>query len=92
MDISNYHGVLVFAEQRRGQIQKVAFELLGIGRQIADTLEEPLMAVLIGSELTQAHSADLIALGADRVILVDRSGNSGWVANQYSGFRFGFLS
>ncbi len=71
MDISSYHGVLVFAEQRNGQIQKVVFELLGIGREIADRLEEPLTAVLIGSGLTEAHSADLIAQGADRVILVD---------------------
>lgn len=71
MDISSYQGVLVFAEQRNGQIQKVVLELLGIGRMIADKLEEPLMAVLIGSGLTEAHSADLIAQGADRVILVD---------------------
>jgi electron transfer flavoprotein alpha subunit len=71
MDISSYHGVLVFAEQRNGQVQKVVNELLGIGREIADKLEEPLMAVLIGSGLTAAHSADLIAQGADKVIVVD---------------------
>ncbi len=71
MDISSYHGVLVFAEQRNGQIQKVVNELLGIGREIADKLEEPLMAVLIGGGLTAAHAADLIAQGADKVIVVD---------------------
>ena len=71
MDISSYRGVLVFAEQRAGLIQKVAFELLGVGRRIADRLEEPLTAVLIGSGLTEAHTADLIAQGADRVIRVD---------------------
>ena len=32
MDISSYKGVMVFDEQRAGVIQKVAFELLGIGR------------------------------------------------------------
>ncbi len=71
MDISSYHGVLVFAEQRNGQIQKVVNELLGIGREIADKLEEPLMAVLIGGGLTVSHAADLIAQGADKVIVVD---------------------
>ncbi len=71
MDISSYHGVLVFAEQRNGQIQKVVNELLGIGREIADKLEEPLMAVLIGGGLTASHAADLIAQGADKVIVVD---------------------
>ncbi len=71
MDISSYHGVLVFAEQRNGRIQKVVNELLGIGREIADKLEEPLMAVLIGGGLMEAHAADLIAQGADKVIVVD---------------------
>ena len=71
MDISSYRGVMVFAEQRGGHIQKVASELLGIGREIADKLAEPLTAVLIGTGLTAAHSADLIAQGADKVIVVD---------------------
>lgn len=71
MDISSYRGVMVFAEQRGGHIQKVASELLGIGREIADKLAEPLTAVLVGSGLTAAHSADLIAQGADKVIVVD---------------------
>lgn len=73
MDISNYQGVLVFAEQRAGRIQKVGYELLGAGREIADTLEEPLVAVLMGSGLTQDHCADLFAHGADRVILADHA-------------------
>ena len=71
MNISEYRGVMVFAEQRRGEIQKVAFELLGAGRGIADTLQEPLIAVLAGTCLTDAQAAGLIAHGADRVILVD---------------------
>ena len=71
MNISEYRGVMVFAEQRRGEIQKVAFELLGAGRGIADTLQEPLIAVLAGTYLTDAQAASLIAHGADRVILVD---------------------
>ena len=71
MDISSYRGVLVFAEQRHGQVQKVVNELLGIGREIADKLEEPLMAVLIGSGLASTHGTDLIAQGADTVIVVD---------------------
>ncbi len=71
MNISEYRGVMVFAEQRRGEIQKVAYELLGAGRGIADTLQEPLIAVLAGTHLTDAQAASLIAHGADRVILVD---------------------
>lgn len=73
MDISNYRGVLVFAEQRGGRIQKVANELLGVGREIADRLEEPLAAVLVGSGITSAHCAELIAQGADKVIVADHA-------------------
>ena len=32
MDISEYKGVLVFAESRGGMVQKIAYELLGSGR------------------------------------------------------------
>ncbi len=71
MNISEYRGVMVFAEQRRGEIQKVAFELLGAGRGIADTLQEPLSAVLVGAGLNDEHAKMLIAHGADRVILVE---------------------
>lgn len=71
MNISEYRGVMVFAEQRRGEIQKVAFELLGAGRVIADNLQEPLLAVLAGSSLSEQQARSLIAYGADRVILVD---------------------
>ena len=71
MNISEYRGVMVFAEQRRGEIQKVALELLGAGRGIADNLQEPLIAVLAGTDLTDKHAESLIAHGADRVILVD---------------------
>ncbi|OHD22969.1 MAG: electron transfer flavoprotein subunit alpha [Spirochaetes bacterium GWB1_59_5] len=71
MNISDYRGVMVFAEQRSGVVQKIAHELLGVGRRIADTLGEPLMALLIGSKVTEAQAQDLIAQGADTVILAD---------------------
>lgn len=71
MNISDYKGVMVFAEQRGGVIQKVALELLGKGREIADKLEEPLMAVLIGHEMTETHTNELIYHGADKVIVVN---------------------
>lgn len=71
MNISDYKGVMVFAEQRSGTIQKIAYELLGVGRRIADTLGEPLIALLIGSKVSDEQSNDLIAFGADKVIVMD---------------------
>jgi len=71
MNISDYKGVMVFAEQRRGSVQKIAYELLGVGRRIADTLQEPLIALLIGSKLPDSAAKELIAQGADKVVVVD---------------------
>ena len=36
MNLEDYKGVWVFAEQRDGELQKISFELLGKGREIAD--------------------------------------------------------
>ncbi len=35
-DADEYHGVLIFAEYRHGKVAPVCFELLGIGRKLAD--------------------------------------------------------
>lgn len=40
MDKSQYKDVYVFVEQREGVIQKVAIELLGKARELADSLNE----------------------------------------------------
>ncbi|TEU11163.1 electron transfer flavoprotein subunit alpha, partial [Candidatus Bathyarchaeota archaeon] len=47
-DVSEYTGVLVYAEQRSGVVHPVAYELLGKGRELADQLGEDLYAVVIG--------------------------------------------
>lgn len=70
MNIADYKGVWVFAEQRDGEIQKVALELLGKGRDIADKLGVELTAVLLG-ENTDSMARDLASHGADKVLVVD---------------------
>ncbi len=69
-DFSDYKGVLVFAEQRIGKVHPVAYELLGKGRELADTLGEDLYAVVIGSDLQYA-SEELAMRGADKVFVFD---------------------
>ncbi|MFP3950919.1 MAG: FAD-binding protein [Candidatus Bathyarchaeia archaeon] len=69
-DLSQYRGVVVFAEHHRGELHPVAYELLGKGRELADTLEDPLYAVLIGSGLDEAAEG-LSCRGADRVYVYD---------------------
>jgi electron transfer flavoprotein alpha subunit len=60
-----YKGVWVFAEQREGKVSKVALELLGAGRKLADRLGVELSAVLGGAPRQEAE--ELVRWGADRV-------------------------
>jgi len=69
-DKDNYSGVWIFAEQRHGVLSNVAYELLGIGRKLADKLDEKLWAVCLGKCLNN-HAEELIYYGADRVLLID---------------------
>ncbi|NLU08466.1 electron transfer flavoprotein subunit alpha/FixB family protein [uncultured Clostridium sp.] len=70
MNIADYKGVWVFAEQRDGELQKVALELLGKGRDLAGKLGVELTAVLLGSDMDNA-AKELVAYGADKVIYAD---------------------
>src|SRR5262245_32801935 len=62
--------VWIFAEVRHGKLQPTAFELLGIGRTLANDLGEKLCAVIIGKGVT-AHTQALIEAGADKVFVLD---------------------
>lgn len=70
VDKSAYKGIWVFAEQHRGVIAPVVYELLGKGRELADQMGEDLTAVLLGSGL-EGMSSILISYGADQVIELD---------------------
>lgn len=58
-------GVWVYAEQREGVVAGVSFELLGIGKRLADKLGTEVSAVLFGASVAEAQ--ELIQWGADRV-------------------------
>ena len=70
VDVEDYKGVAVYAEQRGGVIAKVAFQLLGKARDLADELGAPVYAFLPGKAVN-AHAPDLIAAGADKVVVAD---------------------
>ena len=62
--------VLVFAEQKNGEIHQVSFELLGKGRELADRLDVELNAVLLGWRV-EDKASELVYRGADNVFLYD---------------------
>lgn len=67
-DVDSFRGVWVFAEQRRGKVQNVAFELLTEGRRLADKLGTNLSAVYFGNP---ESGVDELARYADRVFVLD---------------------
>lgn len=70
MNIADFKGVWVFAEQRNGELQKVSLELLGEGRKIADKLGVKLTALLLGKNV-KGLAGNLGAHGADEVLVVE---------------------
>ena len=69
-NLEEWSGIWVFAENRIGKVAQVSFELLGIGRKLADQRGVSLSAVIFGKDLDEA-AAELIASGADKVYTVD---------------------
>ncbi|MEL7647732.1 MAG: electron transfer flavoprotein subunit alpha/FixB family protein [Sedimentibacter sp.] len=72
MNISEYKGIFVFAEQRDRKVQKVAFELIGKGKQLAKDLNTTVTAVLLGHDMKD-EAKRLCYAGADNVIYVDEA-------------------
>ncbi len=64
-DLSQFKGVWIFAEQRHGKVAGISFELLGIGRKLAEDRNTTLSAVLFGADDSEAQ--ELIRWGADTV-------------------------
>lgn len=75
--------VMVFVEQRSGEIQNVSLELIGRGKELADKLNSKVSAVLLGHNV-KSLSEDLIQYGADEVICVDDENLDVYVTNTYT--------
>ena len=70
MNLEEYKGVYIFAEQVDGKVSNIAYELIGEAKNLAEALKTEVTAVLIGSGV-KGEAEKLGAYGADRVILVD---------------------
>src|SRR5574344_2781663 len=83
MDKTQYKNVFVFAEQREGNIQNVALELLGKARVLADALHQEVYAMLLGCGIKD-KAKDLIAYGADKVLVVDSEDLKDYTTESYA--------
>jgi electron transfer flavoprotein alpha subunit len=70
MNIEDYKGLMVFAEQREGKIHPVSYELLGKGTEIAQQLGIEVSAVLLGSGMDEEIN-ELFYYGAQKVYYID---------------------
>jgi electron transfer flavoprotein alpha subunit/NAD-dependent dihydropyrimidine dehydrogenase PreA subunit len=69
-DVKDFKNVWVFAEQREGNLSKVAIQLLGAANCLAKELNQQVAAVLIGNNVGKLTD-ELIARGADIVYLCE---------------------
>ena len=83
MNIADYKGVWVFAEQREGQLQKVSLELLGEGRRVADKLGVKLTALLLGHNV-EGLAKTLGEHGADEVLVADNKNLEHYTTDAYT--------
>lgn len=68
--LEDYRNVWVFAEQRDGVLTRVARQLVGKARELADTLGAKAVAVLLGHNVDNL-AQELIWYGADEVLVAD---------------------
>ena len=83
VNLADYSGVWIYAEFRQGEIAPVVFELLGVGRRLADARGVKLAAVLMGYDL-QNKAQELIQYGADEVFVVDDPALQDFTDESYS--------
>ncbi len=73
IETASYKGIWVFAEQRKGVLNKVSFELLGKAKELSRDLGSEVSAVLIGAGKRE-NIEELFYFGADKVYVVDGEG------------------
>ena len=69
VDISQFRGVWVIAEHYKNKIQKVSFQLLSKGRELADLLKVQLSFIILGADLDDKLE-EFSLLGMDEIIYI----------------------
>ena len=71
--MSENEGLMIFAQKEEDEIHEVSFEILGKGKEIADSLGVETSAVILGPQLDEEEVKELIYYGADKVYWFDDS-------------------
>jgi electron transfer flavoprotein alpha subunit len=70
LDTSSWKGVMIFGELLEGEVHKVSYELIGKAKELAAQLNEPVYAVVLGSNVDGA-AQKLLERGVDKVFVYD---------------------
>ena len=71
VDLSEYKGIWVFAEQRYGKLKSVTLELLGKAKELSNSLNVSVTAVLLGHKVKEICK-DLISYEIGRASCRER--------------------
>lgn len=70
LDKSQWQGICVFAEQIRGELHPVVFELIGKARELADVIHQKVYCIMMGQDLRR-NAEELLHYGVDEVYTYD---------------------
>lgn len=70
MNLEEYKGVYVYAQQVDNKLNGISFELVSEAKRLAEPLDTFVAAILIGSGI-KGLADELAAYGADKVIVID---------------------
>lgn len=71
VDKSQWRDFLIFAEQERGEIHPVVFELIGEARKMADKVGFQVNCLIIGGEGTERNAGKLLQYGVHKVFVYE---------------------
>ena len=83
MNLQDYKGIFVFAQQVDCKISGVSFELIGKAKELAAELGTNVTAVILGDGVT-ALADSLAVYGADKVVVVDHPSLKEYTTEPYT--------
>ncbi len=83
MNISEYHDVWIFAEQRGNKLMPVVIELMGEGRRLADEIGCRLCVIVCGENVDQL-TYELNCYGADQIYIADAPELKAYTTDAYT--------
>ena len=65
-NLDEYSGICVYAEHREGHLSSVVKEIIGVARELKESLDKPIYAILLGEDVKHI-AEELLEYGVDEV-------------------------